>query len=58
MNQIKIFQSIKQTCESIGLSQHYLRTGCKNGTIPHTRSGNKYYINVPLLLKQLELQKV
>ncbi len=47
------FQSIAQACKSTGLSQYYLRKGCKDGTIPHVMSGTKYYINCPALLRQL-----
>lgn len=47
------FQKIAEACESTGLSQHFLRSGCKNGSIPHIKSGTTYYINVPALLKQL-----
>lgn len=47
------FQKIPDACTTTGLSQHYLRQGCKNGTVPHTKSGNTYFINVPALLQQL-----
>lgn len=47
------FQKIVDACASTGLSQHFLRAGCKDGTIPHIKSGTTYYINVPALLKQL-----
>lgn len=44
---------IADACRITGLSQHYLRRGCRDGTIPHQMSGNTYYIDVPLLLEQL-----
>lgn len=44
---------IADACRITGLSQHFLRSGCRDGTIPHQMSGNKYYVNVPLLLEQL-----
>ena len=47
------FQRIPQACMTTGLSQHYLRAGCKDGTIPHVRSGQTYLVNVPALLRQL-----
>lgn len=47
------FQKIVDACTSTGLSQHFLRAGCKDGTVPHIKSGTTYYINVPALLKQL-----
>lgn len=47
------FQRIPQACMTTGLSQHYLREGCKAGTVPHVKSGSMYLINVPRLLRQL-----
>ena len=47
------FQKITEACKTTGLSQYFLRQGCKDGTIPHIRSGSTYYINVPELLGQL-----
>lgn len=47
------FQRIPMACKTTGLSQTYLRAGCKAGTIPHIRSGSTYMINVPALLRQL-----
>ena len=47
------FQRIPAACRITGLSQHYLRAGCRNVSIPHVKSGNTYYINVPALLRQL-----
>lgn len=50
------FQKISDACRTTGLSQHFLRLGCRNGSIPHIRSGNVYLINVPALLEQLDKQ--
>lgn len=47
------FMKIKDACAVTGMSQYWLRRGCKDGTIPHIRSGPTYYINVPALLEQL-----
>lgn len=47
------FQKIPEACKTTGLSQYYLRKGCKEGTIPHIKSGPTYYINVPELLERL-----
>lgn len=47
------FQKIHDACVSTGLSQFFLRNGCKDGSIPHIKSGTTYYINVPALLRQL-----
>lgn len=47
------FQKIPQASKTTGLSQYFLRNGCKDGTIPHIRSGTVYLVNVPALLKKL-----
>ena len=47
------FQKSPDACRTTGLSQYYLRKGCKDGSIPHIKSGPTYYINVPELLLQL-----
>ncbi len=47
------FQKIPEACRTTGLSQYYLRKGCKDGTIPHIKSGPTYYIDVPALMEQL-----
>lgn len=52
MNNIP-FQKIPEACKTTGLSQYFLRKGCRAGTIPHVKSGEIYYINVPALLRQL-----
>lgn len=52
----KPFQSIGEACRSTGLSQCFLRQGCKAGTVPHIMAGRKYLVNVPLLLRQLDDQ--
>lgn len=48
------FQSIAGASRVTGLSQGYIRAGCKAGAIPHVRVGSEYRINVPLLLEALE----
>lgn len=52
MNNYVPFQSIEQACKTTGLSQYYLRKGCKEGTVPHRKSGKKYYIDINALLSQ------
>lgn len=46
------FQKIKDAATTTGLSQHFLRDGCKDGSIKHIKSGNTYYINIPALYEQ------
>jgi hypothetical protein len=51
------FQRIPMACKTTGLSQTYLRAGCRAGTIPHIMSGNTYMINMPAFLRQLDAVK-
>lgn len=50
------FMKINDACRATGLSKFYLRKGCKEGTIPHIKSGDTYYINVAALLKKLGVE--
>ena len=47
------YQKIPEACRTTGLSQYMLRRGCRDGTVPHMRSGRTYYVNVPALLGKL-----
>ena len=47
------YQKIKDACAVTGLSQYYLRRGCKDGTVPCIKSGTVYFVNVPALLEKL-----
>lgn len=49
------FQTVPSASTITGLSQKFLRDGCKNGSIPHIKSGTDYYINIPALLRKLEV---
>lgn len=50
------YQKIPQASRETGLSQYFLRRGCRNGTIPFIKDGRVYMINVPALLEQLDKQ--
>ena len=50
------FMKIKGACQETGLSQKFLRDGCKNGTIPHVKSGSVYYIDIERLLEKLRAE--
>lgn len=52
------FQKIAEACKTTGLSQYFLRQGCKAGTVPHVKSGGVYYINIPALLRRLGAEEV
>ena len=47
------YQRIPAACRITGLSQNYLRAGCKSGDVPHVKIGTTYMVNVPALLKKL-----
>lgn len=47
------FQKIPEASRTTGLSQFFLRRGCKDGSIPCIKSGTVYMINVPALLRKL-----
>lgn len=47
------FQGIQNAAQITGLSQYYLRKGCRDGSIPCVKSGTTFYVNVPALLAQL-----
>lgn len=51
------YQKIPEACRTTGLSQYYLRKGCRDGTVPHICSGKTYYINVSALLDKLAMQQ-
>lgn len=50
------YQKIPDACRATGLSQYFLRKGCRNGEVPHIRSGRTYYVNVPALLDKLAMR--
>lgn len=47
------FQKIADAATITGLSQYYLRQGCRNGSVPHVKSGSVYFVNIPALLRKL-----
>lgn len=47
------FLKIKDACSVTGLSQYFLRRGCRDGSVPHIKSGSTFYVNVPALLQKL-----
>ena len=50
------FQKISEASKTTGLSQYYLRQGCKDGSIPNIKSGTVYLVNVAKLLRQLDAE--
>ena len=56
MNNPAPFLKIRDAVAVTGLSAYYLRSGCKDGSIPHITSGQTYLINVPALLEKLDAE--
>ena len=56
MNKDVPFMKIRDAAMATGLSQYYLRNGCKDGTIPCVKSGTVWMVNVPALLRKLEAE--
>lgn len=50
------FLSIEQACQVTGLSQFFLRNGCRSGEVPCVKSGRVYMVNVPALLRKLNAE--
>ena len=48
------FMKIKDAARVTGLSMYYLRNGCKDGSVPHVKSGTVYLVNIPRLLEKLD----
>lgn len=48
------FQTIADASRTTGLSQYFLRRGCKAGITPHIKSGSKFLVNIPLLIEQMD----
>lgn len=53
-----LYQTIGGASRLTGLSQHYIRSGCKLGTVPHIMCGGEYRIYMPMLMRQLEDQAI
>ena len=53
MQQTQPFQKINDAATITGLSQYFLRQGCRDGSVPHVKSGSVYFVNVPALLRKL-----
>lgn len=47
------FMKIGDAARQTGLSCYYLRNGCKDGSVPHVKSGKTYFVNIPALLRKL-----
>ena len=46
------FQKIAEASKATGLSQYFLRNGCKDGSVPKLKSGKTYVVHGPALLQK------
>ncbi len=49
-------QGIDDTARLTGASRCFVRNGCRDGSIPCIKFGNKYMVNLPLFLEMLDAQ--
>lgn len=47
------FQKISEASKTTGLSQYFLRQGCRDGSIPHIKSGTVYLVNIAINLERI-----
>lgn len=47
------FQRIREASATTGLSQYFLRAGCRDGSVPCIKSGSTYFVDVPSLIEKL-----
>lgn len=50
------FASIKEASRITGLSQYFIRAGCRAGTIPHIMCGNRYKVDLQRMQDHLDSQ--
>lgn len=53
----KPFLKIREAAAVTGLSEYFLRQGCRSGNIDCVRSGQVYFINMPRLIKKFGIEK-
>lgn len=53
---MKTYMTIRQTASETGLAAGTLRTRLKNNKLPGFYAGNRYYINVPLLMEMIDAE--
>lgn len=51
------FLKIREAAAVTGLSEHFLRLGCRNGSIACVKSGAVYFVNMPQLLRDLGVKE-
>lgn len=54
---MKLFVKIREAAEITGLSQYFIRRGCRDGTIPCITSGSTFYVNMQAFLRILEVSE-
>ncbi len=49
----KMFITMKEAAKITGVPYGQLRRGCHAGTVPYIQSGQRFLINMPALIEQL-----
>ena len=52
------FLTIRKTAAAGILTEHHLRLLEKQGKLPGVRSGNRFLVNVPILVEQLDRESL
>jgi hypothetical protein len=50
---IPLMQSIPKASKATGLSKYFIRQLCERNLVPFLKSGNKFYVNLPVLMQML-----
>lgn len=53
-----MFMTIRETAKTGMISEHHLRIMEKQGRLPGVRSGNRFLVNLPLLIEQLDRESL
>ncbi|MBQ9387919.1 MAG: hypothetical protein IJU01_04575 [Lachnospiraceae bacterium] len=53
-----VFVSVAEACRITGIAKYAIRKGCNAGTVPYIDIGNKFMINLPMYLDQLNAQTI
>ena len=58
MDNLPMFMTIRETAKTGMISEHHLRLMEKQGRLPGLRVGNRFKVNVPLLVEQLNRESL
>lgn len=58
MDNLPVFMTIRETAKTGIISEHHLRLMEKQGRLPGVRVGNRFKVNVNLLMEQLNRESL